>query len=195
VQQELAMDNFSEELNEIRRRAEQLVCGLTVEQLALRPDPAKWSIIECLAHLNMTAALVQPKIAAAIEQGKRQKTSGNRPFSPGPLGKLLIWIAEPPAKFRMRAPKNIAPAVNQGDASQVVSDFMQFQDGWERLDRNAQGLDQRKLKIASPFRGLPRLRLAVSIPWMMAHQRRHLLQAENVKRQIVPAASSSAKTA
>ena len=187
------MSQLREELNETRRRAEQLVSGLSPEQLGLRLNPARWSIIECLAHLNMTAAIVQPKIAAAIEQGKQEKTSGNGPFSPGPLGRLLIWIAEPPPKFRMRAPKNIAPAVNHGDASQVLSDFMKFQDGWETLDRNAQGLDQRKLKIASPFRGLPRLRLAVPIPWMMAHQRRHLLQAEEVKRQIVSAASSSAK--
>lgn len=187
------MNNLKEELKEMRNRAQQLVSGLSAEQLALRPDPAKWSIIECLAHLNMTAAIVQPKIAVAIEQGKREKASGSGPFSPGPLGRLLIWIAEPPPKFRMRAPKNIAPAVTHGDASQVLSDFMTFQDAWETLDHDAQGLDQRKLKIASPFRGLPRLRLAVPIPWMMAHQRRHLLQAENVKRQIVSAASSSAK--
>jgi len=186
---------LTEDLKDIRNRAQQLASGLTPEQLSLRPDPAKWSIVECLAHLNMTAAIVQPKIAAAIEQGKREKSAASGAFSPGPLGRLLIWIAEPPPKFRMRAPKNIAPAVNHGDTSQVLSDFMKFQDGWERLDRDVQGLDQRKLKIASPFRGLPRLRLAVPIPWMMAHQRRHLLQAENVKRQIISAASASARTA
>jgi hypothetical protein len=33
------------------------------------------------------------------------------------------------------------------------------------------------------------MRLAAVLPWMMAHQRRHLLQAENVKRQIGSAAS------
>jgi hypothetical protein len=33
-----------------------------------------------------------------------------------------------------------------------------------------------------------RARLAAALPWMMAHQRRHLLQEENVKRQIVSAA-------
>jgi hypothetical protein len=32
------------------------------------------------------------------------------------------------------------------------------------------------------------MRLAAVLPWMMAHQRRHLLQAENVKRQIISAA-------
>ena len=63
------LTQLEQELQEIRHRAEQLVAGLTPEQLTRRPDPAKWSIAECLAHLNLTAEFVQPKIAAAIEQG------------------------------------------------------------------------------------------------------------------------------
>jgi hypothetical protein len=62
--------------------------------------------------------------------------------------------------------------------------FMKAQDEWERLDRDAEGLDQEKVKIALPFPGVPRLRLAALIPWMTAHQRRHLLQAEGVKRRL-----------
>ncbi len=176
---------LQQQLGDIRRRAEQLVNGLTAEQLVRRPDPAKWSIAECLSHLNQTAAVVQPKIAAAIEHGIKEKAVAQGPFAPGAIGRLLIWIAEPPPKFRLRAPKNIAPAVAVGGATQVISDFMKVQDEWARLISEANGLDQKKLKIASPFRGLPRLRLAAPIPWMMAHQRRHLLQAEKVKRQII----------
>jgi hypothetical protein len=187
----VSVDRFSSDLNQIRTRARELVAGLTPEQLARRPDPAKWSIVECLAHLNLTAGAVQPKISAAIEKGKRENVKGRGPFSPGALGRLLIWIAEPPPKFRLRAPKNVDPSVEHDDPVQVVADFLDYQDGWERLAREAEGLDQNKLKIATPFRGLPRLRLAAPIPWMMAHQRRHLLQAEKVKRQILSAASTS----
>src|SRR5262249_41012072 len=50
---------LNDELNEIRRRVESLVRDLTPEQIMRRPDPAKWSIAECLAHLNITAAVVQ----------------------------------------------------------------------------------------------------------------------------------------
>lgn len=52
--------------------------------------------------------------------------------------------------------------------------------------RESLGLDQAKIKLGRltlPFRA----RFCAAIPWMMAHQR-HLLQAENVKRQIVSAA-------
>jgi DinB superfamily len=187
--------DIGEELEDIRRRARELAGGLTAEQLARRPDPTAWSIAECLAHLNVTASVIQPKIASAIERGKKDKITRPGPFSPGAVGRLLIWIAEPPPKFRIRAPKNIAPQVGQDDPAQVVGEFMKVQDEWEKLIRDCDGLDQRKLKIASPFRGMPRLRLAAPIPWMMAHQRRHLLQAEKVKQQIVSAASPLQHTA
>ena len=180
----MAAEQLISELNAIRTRAQQLVTGLSPEQHTRRADPAKWSIAECLQHLNRTAAAVQPKIAQAIEQGKKENMTGTEPFPPGPMGRLLIWIAEPPPKFRMRAPKEIAPQLKQGDPSALMTEFMEVQNGWERLIRDSEGMDQRRVKVSSLFPGLPRMRLAAPIPWMLAHQRRHLWQAEDVKRQI-----------
>jgi DinB superfamily len=178
------------QVHEARARAAALVQGLTPEQLSQRTNPSSWSISECLAHLNLTAATVQPKVGVVIERGKKEKITGQGLFSPGPLGWLLIWIAEPPPKFRMRAPKGIVPKVTDGDPAEVVAEFMKVQDEWERLIGDGEGLDQKRLKVSSLFPGMPALRLAAPIPWMMAHQRRHLLQAEKVKQQIVPGATS-----
>jgi DinB family protein len=169
----------------IRQRVVQLVGDLSPEQLEHRPEPTQWSIAECLAHLNLTAAVVQPPIAAAIEKGRREKISGTGEFEPGPMGRLLLWMAEPPPKFRMRAPKNVAVRVAHADPSQLLAEFMRFQDAWEKLIRDCEGLNLTRLKVAMPFSGLPRLRLAAPIPWMIAHERRHLWQAENVKCQIL----------
>jgi hypothetical protein len=49
------------------------VSRLTAEQLLLRPQPDKWSIAECLAHLNVIATTVQHLMAKAIERGKQGK--------------------------------------------------------------------------------------------------------------------------
>lgn len=185
----MVLHEITGEINAIRTRAQQLVSGLTPEHLTRRPDPAKWSIAECFQHLNRTAAAVQPKIAEAIEQGKKENITGIGPFSPGLLGRLAIWMAEPPPKFRLRAPKNIAPEL-AGDPSRTIADFMKVQDGWEKLVRDCAGLDQNRITVPGLFPGLPPLRLAAPIPWMLAHQRRHLWQAENVKRQITQQSST-----
>jgi hypothetical protein len=178
------MDTILNQLQDIRRRAQELAAGLSAEQLRRRPDPAKWSIAECLAHLNTTAAGYQPLIDAAIRRGRENKVLSKGPFKPGPLGGLLKWIAEPPPKFRMRAPKKILPPSSIADPAQVIAEFMRVQDEWERLARECDGLDLEKVKCDSPFPPLPRLRLCAPIPWMLAHERRHLLQAEKVKAAI-----------
>jgi hypothetical protein len=169
---------------DIRRRTQALTSGLSAEQLMRRPDPAKWSIGECLTHLNMTAALYQPRIADAIEQAKKDKVCGKGPFSAGAIGSFLIWIAEPPVKVRLPAPKQIAPRLAHGDPAEIIAEFMKHQDEWERLIRDSEGLDQKKVKVKSPIARFPTLRLAVPIPWLLAHQRRHLAQAENVKTRL-----------
>jgi hypothetical protein len=189
-----AFNKLLEDLNDARIRAGNLVQGMTADELTRRPEPSKWSIAECLAHLNTTAGVVQRFMGKGIERGRKDKILGNEPFNLGPKGKLLIWIATPPPKFRMRAPKAVAPPVKIADPVAVLAEFMRVQDAWERLLKEAEGLDMGRIRVGprfSPFR----CRLSAAFPWMMAHQRRHLLQAENVKRQILSAASISAAKA
>src|SRR5215831_13460029 len=154
-----------DQLTDIRRRTRELVDGLSPEQLTRRPDPSKWSIAECLAHLNVTAAGYLPAIDAAIQRGKESKMFGKGPFKPGLLGGLLKWIAEPPPKFRLRAPKAILPPSSIADGTQVVDQFMRVQDEWERRAKAMDGLDLNKVKCDTPLANLPRLRLAAPIPW------------------------------
>jgi hypothetical protein len=180
------MDPLLDQLRDIRRRAHELVDGLSAEQLTRRPDPARWSIAECLAHLNAIAALYQPPIDAAIRQGREGKVFGAGPFKPGWLGGLLRWLAEPPPKIRFRAPKNVLPPSTITDPGKVVAEFTRVQDEWERQIKACDGLDLEKLKCETPFPRAPRLRLAAPVPWMLAHERRHLLQAEKVKAEIQP---------
>jgi hypothetical protein len=189
---EFDVQSVSRDIADSRRRAQALIDAVSADQLTCRPDPGKWSIAECLAHLNITAATVQKLMAHGIEQAKQEKRFGEGPFSLGPNGRLLVWIAEPPPKFRIRAPKNVRPPAAIDDPLRVLSAFMKAQAEWEQLMREQEGLDLARIKVGQ---GIFRMRLAAVPPWMMAHQRRHLLQAENVKRQIVSAALTIAAQA
>ncbi len=181
---EISWNKVSGDLQDVRHRTEQLINGLSPEQLTRRPDPVKWSIAECLAHLNVTGTMMQKTIGSAIQKGKAGKIMGQGPFKSGAIGGLFMWIAEPPPKFRIKAPARILPPANMGDPSLVVTEFMRLQDEWARLVNEANGLDLNKIKVKTGFRGLPAMRLGATVPWMMAHQRRHLLQAEGVRQRI-----------
>jgi len=188
------LDRCAQEIQEARQRAEGLVRGLTAAQLIAQPAPGKWSIAECILHLNATAAVVQPLMEKAIVQARQDKKVGAGPFDIGLKGRLLVWIAEPPPKFRMPAPRNVRPPAKIDDPDKLLPDFMKVQDEWERLIRESAGLDLAKIKVGPLFSPL-RQRLAASFPWMMAHQRRHLFQAENVKRQVLSSAPKAAAQA
>lgn len=176
-------NNLMEQINESRRRAEALVSGLSAEQLTRRPEPGKWSIAECLAHLNATAATVQRLMSRAMERGRREKKFGGGTFSLGMRGRLMVWIAEPPPKFRIPAPRNVRPPAAIAEPLRLLPEFLEAQNEWERLMREQEGLDLARIKVGK-WNSVFRARLAAALPWMMAHQRRHLLQAENVKRRI-----------
>jgi DinB family protein len=186
--------SVARQINDCRRRAQAIVSGLSPKQLCARPQPDKWSIAECLAHLNTTASVVRGLMTEAIQRGRREKMFGRGRFSIGLRGWLLIWIAEPPPKFWIPAPAVIRPPAKIDDPLQVVSAFLKAQDEWERLMREQEGLDLGRVTFGTPtsaFYG----NLAAALPWMMAHQSRHLLQAENVKRRMYPASNASARPA
>jgi DinB family protein len=182
------------EINEARRRAEAVVLGLTPEQFTTQPEAGKWSVAECILHLNVTARVMQSLMEDAIAQAKRDNQLGIGPFSVGAKGRLLIWIAEPPPKFRIPAPPHLRPPAQIDNPFKLLPNFLKAQDEWERLIRESASLDLSKIKVGKPFSPF-RARFAAALPWMMAHQRRHLLQAEIAKRQIVSAAPKIAAQA
>ncbi|HYX52089.1 MAG TPA: DinB family protein [Candidatus Limnocylindrales bacterium] len=181
---------LSREINDCRQRADDLLKDLTPGQFVQRPDPAKWSIAECIAHMSATAAVVRKIMRKGIARAREHNLRGQGPFAYGWRGHLLIWIAEPPPKFRIPAPKSVAPALAIDHPHQIVPDFMKAQDDWENLLKEADGLDLSRItcgKLSSLFR----CQMSGGLMWMMAHQRRHLWQAENVKRQLMAKAATA----
>src|SRR4029434_5344758 len=51
------------------------VLPLSVEQLRWRPGPQRWSIAECLDHLNITLGFYLPKIDKSIQVDLRQRST------------------------------------------------------------------------------------------------------------------------
>ncbi len=181
---------LAREVNDCRQRLNDLLKDLSPGQFVQRPDPAKWSMAECIAHLSITASVVQKLMRKAITRARESNLRGQGPFDYGWRGRVLIWIAEPPPKFRIPAPKSVAPALSIDNPHQIVPDFMKAQDEWENLVREAEGLDLSCItcgRLSSAFR----CQMSGGLMWMMAHQRRHLWQAENVKKQLTAKAASA----
>jgi hypothetical protein len=174
------LEDYRRQIEAIKRDAEDLLRGLSEEQFNWRQDAGRWSIAECLTHLNVTGNLYIPVIEKGIEHGRSRRLLGSGPFKYGWFGNAFVRSAEPPVKIYVKAPKAFVPPPDQ-PMSSVVPEFFQIQERLLACVRAANGVDLARVKIQSPAWRWVRLSLGRGLALMPAHERRHLWQARYVK--------------
>lgn len=173
------LSEYRRQLRDARADAEKLVEGLSDAQFNWRPAPGRWSIAECLDHLNNGWRVLEKldhKIAKASEQGVR----GEGPYSHPFLGRLYVRFVEPPPKIRVRAPKAYVPKADQPLAA-VAPRFLELQDEIIRRVIAADGLDLGGIRMSSPITRRFKMSLGQWFAFLAAHERRHLWQAWQVR--------------
>ncbi|HKX31509.1 MAG TPA: DinB family protein [Blastocatellia bacterium] len=168
------------QVEEIKQDAGRLVQGLTREQFNWCPEPGRWSIAECLEHLNITARLYFPLLIQTINEARANGISSQGPFRYSWLGNWFVRSAEPPPKIKFKAPKRYRPLPGL-TISEVWPAFLVFQDRLLELINRANGVDLARVKIQLPTMSFIKLGLGQALGLITAHERRHLWQARQVK--------------
>lgn len=173
---------WARRFDENRERFEALVADLTDEQASWQPAAGKWSVGECIAHLNVTGVKYQPLMTDAIARGRQRGLTGTAPYQGRTLaGRLLLFILDPDKRRRAKAPGGFQPAAGPSlDFPSLVEEFRSVQEGWTRLLDDADGLALGRIVFASPVSRLVRVNLAEAFEINTLHEARHLGQAERV---------------
>jgi len=166
-------------LDEHDRRAEGLVRDLDDEQFNWRPDERSWSIAQCLDHLNVANQAYVVPMREALEKARQKGAKRRGPIRPGPLERWFVANLEPPPKRRLPAPKKIVPAARKGKA-EAMEEWRRVHAEVRGLLHDAAGLDLRT-RFVNPFIPLLRFTTGTGFRVIAAHERRHLLQGENVR--------------
>ena len=176
----LQLEQLRREVEEASERARQLVAGLSDDQLRRRPQPGRWSVAECIAHLSMSAKVNLPRLDAALAEARERNLRGDGPFHMDFVGGLLKWSLEPPYRMKVKTTAPFEPS-DIGPVAQVLPRFLESQaELLARLERAA-GLALDQVKITSAFNPKVRYNAFAAFHIMLAHVRRHLWQAEQVK--------------
>jgi hypothetical protein len=165
--------------------ADSITHGLTREQFAWRPQPGRWSIGECFAHLNATNKVALPAIEAGILQGRASGKTGQSPFQYGFVSRKFIASQEPPVKKKFKAPVAFLPPA-EVDLDATMAEYRRISGELKRLTREADGLHLARVKIQMPalpavLRAIVRMPLGGQLLLTTTHDRRHLWQAEQVR--------------
>ena len=167
------------QLRELLPKAAEAAAGLSHTQFNWRPVPGSWSIAECLAHLNWVDELYSSKIAAAIDSGIK----GSGPFKLGWLESCFIHLLEPPYKIRFKAPQVFKPAPEH-NVDHVLESWRRTRVTLLELAAKAEGLDLRRIRVTSPANNRVKVSLLGAFHVVIAHDRRHLWQAEQIRKML-----------
>jgi hypothetical protein len=168
-------------MENIKDDAQELTATLTDEQFNWRPGPGHWSISECLAHLVSVDRKSVEVLGPEIERARQAGLVAPGPFRYGFLSGKFVANVEPPARFRVKAPKEYRPAPDQ-PKNKVVPEFQSTCDRAIEMIRTANGLDLATIKVPVPFSRFVRFSLGRRFGLLTAHQRRHLWQAWQVRK-------------
>lgn len=171
---------YYDTIHGIDHEVRSLVNGLSDEQLSWQPDPASWSIAQCLDHLAVTNGQLVPRFEAAIQQLHEHAWRSDGPFRYTWLERRFIALLAPNAAPWMRAPRIYRPAAHPASAG-AIQRFMALEERLIACIEHADGYDIGRVKVASPLSSLLRLRVGAWFAATANHNRNHLQQAQGVR--------------
>jgi DinB superfamily len=145
---------------------------------AERVEPGRWSVAECIGHLNLTSEAFLPLLRDGVARARRQAQGHlRRRYRRDFIGWSLWKSAGPPVRLRVKTtpPFVPAPAVAPTD---LVAAFERLQEAQLASVRDADGLPIDRVTIASPFNARLKYNLYAAMTILPRHQHRHLWQAE-----------------
>jgi DinB superfamily len=175
------LDEYQRQYEVLKDDVRQLVADLDRDQFNWKPAPERWSIAQCLVHLNKVDWAYVRALDHGIEKARERGLVGGRRIRYNSLERWFIRSLEPPPRRRFRAPKTVVPTEDH-PREEVLERYLSTKDSLLGLLRRADGLDICRAKINSPLLKILRLRIGAAFALIAAHDRRHLWQANQVRR-------------
>ena len=179
------LEAIKNQLDAVSQKAISVVNDVSLERLKQRPQPDRWSIAECIAHLSLSSQAEIEEIDDVIAQSPPQKISIEKEFKMDLLGRFLKWSLEPPPMFfsKIKTTKDFQP-INVEPLDRVLPTFLNLQEELKTRADRGNNLPLDRIKVVSPFNRKVKYNLFSFFHILLAHERRHLWQAEKVKEAI-----------
>ena len=148
--------------------------------LNFKPGPDSWSILECLEHLNRYSRYYNARLTRALAS---PATRPAQEFNYSWLGRKSIEAVRPENRKPQKTLGRMNP--NHSQLTKVtVEEFLQHQTELLALLIQAQAAELNRKAIPVEFFRLLRLSLGDTLEFVVAHQERHVQQAERVRQQL-----------
>lgn len=174
-----------DQLDAAQRDASAVVDGLSEQLGTRRPQPAAWSVAECIDHLATANRVYLASMQEPARRARQEGKTRRGPARPGLFGGLFVYTLEPPPKWwaRTPAPRKIRPSPSPSLAPSFAA-FIKSQDDVRAFLRENANIDLAGVRFPNPFIPGLRFSLATGFNVITSHERRHLVQAWRVRRVV-----------
>lgn len=179
------LDHEQEVIRQQMAAIDTLLADLGPDQLCWQPQAGKWSIVQCLEHMNSATELyleqMKVEIPKAVASGKKPGSSFNSGFWGKRLPKMFAPQSSGRIKWRMKTTKAFKPEAKPSEQEAVIRRFRDNMALLSRLVDEAKGADLENIRIVSALGSMLKLRLGDAFRFVNSHNARHLLQAQRVR--------------
>jgi len=155
---------------------------LTINQLNHKENVNKWSILECLEHLNRYHAYYNPAIKQGLTAAKGNTI--DKRYKNGWFGKMSIDMMSPDNLKKQKAIAKFNPVGSQLSQN-TLSQFLAYQQELLTLLALAKNKNINQRKVPVEFFKLMKMKIGDALTFVITHEQRHILQAQNVLQNLI----------
>jgi len=173
------VDDLVSEVDQIAAAVRERFGALSREQLAWHPGPKHWGVGHCLVHIARTNELYRATLADTLRTARSEGRTATGPLVGRWFGRWFTRAMAPGGGIKVRTKDVLRPryaAVQEGALEMFLAEQVRFRS----LVIEARGLDLDSARLVSPVSGLVRLSASDVLRALVAHEWRHLAQAERV---------------
>jgi len=159
---------------------------LSDAQLRTRPAPGKWSIVECLQHLNLAERYYVRQLQHKTDRlGLVQYNPTDQTLESDWVGRLTLKFLDPKSTTKLPAPGLVKPrTASDLNPAEVMSQFLELQTLLRDFLNKLTYLDWNSEKVPTLYGNWLKMRLGDVVRMLVVHTERHLQQALRAKAEI-----------
>jgi hypothetical protein len=160
--------------------------NLPIGCLAQSPGPQQWSAAQCLEHLNLYSRYYHPALGQALAKTQAAGHQASPVVKSTWLGNMSVKSMLTGQNGRVVTKMQALKGWRPGDAPEpwaVVAEFIDHQERLLQLLEQARATDLNRAKVGISVAQFLKLRAGDALLFVVAHQCRHLLQAQRAVQQ------------
>ncbi|MGV3560892.1 DinB family protein [Larkinella arboricola] len=193
---DVLLDQLTAETRALIQLVENEFSSLPNDTLNWQPAPERWSILQCLEHLNSYGHYYLPQLEKAVCRGEQEQIAASTSFRSGWLGNYFANSMQPKADgsigLKAKAVKAHTPAAGL-DARAVLTTFLDQQRDLLNLLERARRVNIGRLWVPISIARFIRLSVGDTFRFLITHEQRHVLQAQRVAAEAKLCVHSSIK--